>query len=152
VLPGGTASYTVALGPTHGVTFPVPVTLSVSGLPPGATATISPQLVPAGTPLTNITLSVQLPQPTASLPPHAPPHRGAPPALWCVLLLPFSRKLRRKLGLLLLLAAGLAATLILNGCGSGNGFFGQQEGTYTVTLTATAGAVSHSTNVMLTVE
>jgi hypothetical protein len=50
------------------------------------------------------------------------------------------------------MGAGLAATVGLTGCGSGNGFFGQQQGTYTVTVTATAGPVSHSTNVMLTVQ
>jgi hypothetical protein len=73
--------------------------------------------------------------------------------------LPFAGRLRRagkKLSrtccLLLMLAAAMAATVGLSGCGAGNGFFGQEQGTYTVRVTGTAGAVSHSTAVTLTVE
>jgi hypothetical protein len=159
VLPGGTATYSLALGPTNGTTFPVPLTISVSGLPPGATATVTPQVIPAGSPLTNITLRVQVANNIASLDHKQPPNRGIPPTLWSVLLLPFAfrlrragKKLSRKFCILLMLAAGIAVTAVLSGCGSGNGFFGQQPGTYTVRVTGTAGAVSHSTTVMLTVQ
>jgi hypothetical protein len=36
VVPGGTATYTLALGPSNGATFPAPITLSLSGLAPRA--------------------------------------------------------------------------------------------------------------------
>jgi hypothetical protein len=160
VVPGGIATYELALGPTHGTTFPAPVTLSVSGLPPGATATLTPQVLPAGSALTNVTLSVQTANSTASLDQKQRPNGGIPGALWSgILLLPFAgrlrragKKLNRTLCLVLMLLAGIAATISLSGCGAGNGFFGQQQGTYNLTVTGTAGAVSHSTTVTLTVQ
>ena len=82
----------------------------------------------------------------------------APFAL-ALLLLPFAAKLRRagrRLGrlmsVLLLLGAGLAAMAGLSGCGSNNGFFGQAPQNYTVTITATSGALSHSGTLTVTVE
>jgi hypothetical protein len=48
--------------------------------------------------------------------------------------------------------AGLTAMATLNGCGSVNGFFGQQQKTYIVTVTATSGSLSRSVNLTLTVE
>jgi hypothetical protein len=75
-----------------------------------------------------------------------------------LLLLPFAGRLRKtgkRLGRmlpLLLLLAGLAAAAGLNGCGSTQGFFGQAPATYTIQVTGTSGALSHSTTVTLTVE
>jgi DNA-binding beta-propeller fold protein YncE len=158
-VPGGTATYTLALGPSNGATFPAPVTLSLSGLPPGATGTISPNTLPAGSTLANVTLTIQLPQVTARLENKPSPGQRVPPVLWGLLLLPFASKLRRagkRLGrigaLLLLLLTGVGATIALSGCGSANGFFGQPPQSYTVTITATSGTVSRSTTVNLTVE
>jgi hypothetical protein len=158
-VPGGTATYTLALGPSNGATFPAPVTLSLSGLPPGATGTIAPNLLPAGTSLTNVTLSIQLPQVTASLDKNQSPNRQIPPVLFGLLLLPFAglmRRIGKRLGqtilVLMLAIAGLTAMAALNGCGSRNGFFGQQQKTYTVTVIATSGTLSHSTNLTLNVE
>jgi DNA-binding beta-propeller fold protein YncE len=159
VVPGGSATYSLALSPSNGTTFPAPVTLSLSGLPPGATGTITPQTLPAGSSLTNVTLTIQLPQVTASLDRKQLPNRQIPPLLWGILLLPFAGKLRRagkRLGkgaaLLLLLATGAAAVAGLSGCGTANGFFGQQQQSYTVTITATSGTVSRATTVSITVE
>ncbi len=158
--PGGTAIFSLALSPSDGSTFPAPITLSVTGLPPGATDTISPSVLPAGSPLSDVTLSIQLPQSTASLDRSRPPSdRHIPPVLWGILLLPFSARLRRTgrrlgrtLSLLLLLAAGIAATAGLSGCGGGNGYFTQQQQAYTVTLTGTSGTLSHSITLTLNVE
>jgi ABC-type glycerol-3-phosphate transport system substrate-binding protein len=58
----------------------------------------------------------------------------------------------RTVSLMLLLAAGMAAVTGLSGCGSSNGFFGQPQKTYDVTVTVTAGSLSHSTNLTLTVQ
>jgi hypothetical protein len=75
------------------------------------------------------------------------------------LLLPFVGRMRkagkrfhRMLPILLLLLAGIAAAAGLSGCGSNSGYFGQAPQNYSVTVTATAGALSHTSNVTLTVE
>jgi hypothetical protein len=169
VVPGGTATYPLAIIPTAGTIFPAPVTLTVTGLPEGATGTITPatwtQLIstswsfPANTPIVNPTLTIQLPSVTAHLDHEDSPNRKLPLLLWAILLLPFAGKLRRagkRLGrttpLLPLLALGMGAMFGLSGCGSTSGFFAQQQKAYTVTVTATSGTLSHSTTVTLTVE
>jgi hypothetical protein len=156
VAPGGTATYTLSLGPTAGTVFPAPVTLSLSGLPPGATGTLSPQSLPAGSSLSSVTLTIQLPQQTAAF------HRNLgwiTPAMG-LLLLPFAGKMRRgtktyqRLGLvLILLVAGLGATAGLTGCGAkSTGFFGQPQQTYQIAIIATSGPLSHLTFVTLIVQ
>jgi hypothetical protein len=77
---------------------------------------------------------------------------------WGVLLMPLAFRLRRVNGKLnaagrwlVLFAAALAANA-LSGCGGGHGFFAQPPHTYTLTVTATAGTLTHSTNVTLTIE
>jgi sugar lactone lactonase YvrE len=169
VLPGGSATYSLGILPSAGTGLPAPVSFTVSGMPEGATAVVTPsswtQLngtswsFPANTPLSAIAMTVQLPQAKASLNPKDLPGRKLPFALWGVLLLPFAVKMRRtgkrlsrQLSLLLLLIAVISAISGLSGCGSASGFFGQQQKTYTVTVTATAGSLSHSTTVTLTVE
>jgi hypothetical protein len=56
------------------------------------------------------------------------------------------------LSVLLLLAAGMAAVAGISACGSMTGIFAQQQQTYTVNVTGTANALSHSATVTLTVE
>jgi Bacterial Ig-like domain (group 3) len=156
VTPGGTAIYTLSFGPSVGTVFPAPITLSVSGLPPGATATLSPQTLPAGSSLSSVTLTIQLPQQTSEL---RRDLRLAAPAL-ALLFLPFAGRLRRtgktlqRLSfVLLLLIAGAGAMTGLTGCGAkDSGFFGQAETTYNVLITATSGSLSHSTSVTLIVQ
>jgi hypothetical protein len=76
-----------------------------------------------------------------------------------LILLPFAGRLRRAgrllgrtLSAVLLLVTGIAAVAGISGCGSSNGFFAQQQQTYSVTITGTAGALTHSATVSLTVE
>jgi apolipoprotein N-acyltransferase len=85
------------------------------------------------------------------------PFRGAPLALAFVLL-PFAvrmrragRKLSRLLPILLLCVAAAAATFGLSGCGS-SGTPAQSPQSYTLTVTATSGSISRTTNLTLTVE
>jgi hypothetical protein len=157
-LPGQTATYNLALGLSNGTTFPVPVTLSLTGLPPEATATITPNMLVLGPTPSSVTLTIQLPQAIAILKESRTPGRPLPPVLWGILLLPFATRLRRKakrsgraVGLLFM-TIGIAALLGMSGCGSTSGFFGQQPQTYNVTITATSGSLSHSITLNLTVE
>jgi hypothetical protein len=168
--PGGTATYPLLIAPTAGISFPAPVTLTVSGLPTGAVATITPspwtQLTstswsfPAQTPMGALSLAVQLPPSSAHLDRPSAPSRNVPPVVLGILLLPFAgrlrvlrKRLRRVFPLLLGLAAAIGATTALTGCGATSGLFGPpQQQIYTVTLTATSGTLSHSTTVTLTVK
>jgi hypothetical protein len=79
--------------------------------------------------------------------------------VWGILLLPFvvrarrvSKRLRGIIVTLLLAASGSATLFTLGGCVSGNGFFGHQQSTYTVTVTATSGSLKRSTNLTLNVD
>lgn len=154
VSPGGAASYTLTIAPSGGATFPSAITLAVSGLPAGATATFTPTSLAAGANATNIALAIQTSSQSASL------HRGHLLALQAsalmlgMLLLPFGGKIRRvagkhgrAIGLLLLL---FIATLMIGitGCGGS----GNSSKNYTLTMTATSGTLSHSTTLTLTVK
>jgi hypothetical protein len=155
----GTAVFGVTFTPVNATTFPAPVTLSVSGLPAGATYTFSPATLPAGSPTTAVTLTAQLPPITAALHRERGTGKLAPFAL-ALLLLPFggcmrksAKRLGRVMSLLLLLSASIAAITGLTGCSaSANSNLGQQQQTYDVTVTGTSGTLSHSATVKLTVE
>jgi hypothetical protein len=161
VIPGKAGQFIFTLSPVSpATTMPAAITFSVSGLPAGATYTLTPTSLASGAAASTVTLNIQTVLTTAALKPSVSNNlamRLTPRSL-ALLLLPFVGKLRkagkrfsRMLSVLLLLGAGLAAMAGLNGCGSG-GFLGQSEKSYTVTVTATSGTLSHSANVTLTVE
>ena len=154
VVPGAAASFTLALNPgTAG--FSSAVTLTATGLPAGATYSFSPATVTLGFATVNTVFTVQTTKPVA-------PARnlgGAAGVTLALLLLPFgvSRKGREALkrtrpltalGVLLFLG-GMAG---LTGCGTSNGFFGQPQQSYTITVTATSGTLVHLTTVVLNVQ
>jgi hypothetical protein len=166
---GGTATYSMSIAPSSGTTFPEAVTLTVSGMPSGATATITPSTwtqltstswsLPANTALSAISLTIKLPATAAIHDQGNATGRTLPPVLWGLLLLPFGWKLRRAgkrmgrmIALVLLLTASLAAVTAVGGCGgSSGGGGGSQSSSYTITATATAGTVSKSTTFTLVV-
>ena len=140
----------------------------------GATYIFSPASLTAGESATQVTLTVSLPQTQTSAAARHPGLRPTPnhpdtasgtfagrmaPFALAFVLLPFARRLRgagrrmgRMLSVILLIVAGMAAVAGMSGCGSASGFFAQQGQSYTVTVTGTAGALSHSATVNLTVE
>jgi hypothetical protein len=63
-----------------------------------------------------------------------------------------SKRVHRALMVFLLMGAGLAATVGVTGCATTTGYFGQQQKSYTVTVTGTSGALSHSATFTLAVE
>ena len=167
VMPGAAATYTDDITLTSGVTLPVAATVTLTGLPSGATATLTgtgwTQLssdswqLPANTPVGTVTLSITAPGTTASNRSDSGFGRGIAPIALGLLLLPFAGRLRRagkRLGhrgvLLLFLAAGLLTTLGISGCGGS--FFAQSQQSYNVTVSVAAGSLTHTSNVTLTVQ
>jgi hypothetical protein len=154
VVPGGVANYSFALAPLAGV-YPGAVAFSVSGLPPGATATFSPTSLAANAGPQTITMTVQTAATTASQLSPSIGRRLAPGAL-ALLLMPLfgagrMRRRGRRLGsyLSLLLLAGIATATLLTGCRSWSGFFAQAPTSYPLTITATSGGLQHTVSVTL---
>jgi hypothetical protein len=151
--PGAMATYNFALAPLSG-SYPGAVSFSVTGLPAGATASFTPSSVAVGGGAAPVVMTVQ----TASA--IARSHNGGNPfgrgIVLAFLLLPFvakrsvREKMKSRMLLLVLLMAGVTATL--TGCGSTNGFLLQSPQTYTLTVTAASGTLAHSQTVTLIVQ
>ena len=160
VSPGGTATFSLTVAPSPGIsTIPVAVGFSASGQPSGATATFSPNPVPAGTGSTTVTLTIQ----TSSSSARINSARTSWALALCVLIVPLTgtRRWRNRtwrgfsrvgyLSWLLLLCAlsgGLA------GCGKLGELVGNAPSShaYTITITATGGGITTTTTVLLKVQ
>jgi len=154
VVPGSTISYQVTVTPMYG-SYAGTVNFAISGLPPGATVSFSPSTISANGGPQTITVTIKTAPATIAMQ-HAPPagpstaSRIAPIALAFLLLFGVGsmrrhgRNLRRMLCVALLLLGG-AVTAMISGCGATNGFFTQVPQNYTVTITATAGNLQHTT-------
>ncbi len=162
ILPGAAAVYVVQLAPAES-TFTAPITLSATGLPPGATYTFNPPIVTPGAAAATTTFTVNTMRATATLRswPSKPLRPWGALALLAFLPAAFllrgsgSRQWRREArgfpALPFALAGLLPAAAGLSGCAAG-GLFSQPQSTYTITVTGTSGALTHSTTVMLTVQ
>jgi len=160
ILPGSTAQYSINVAAQNG-TFANPVTLSASGLPPGATATFAPSSITPGSSSAISQLTIQTAATAAVLSPERSPHgpdRGSGLRL-AVLLTPLFgfffavRRVRKSwISMLILLLTCAGAATTLTGCGGGFSLPGSGVKTYTVTVTGTSGAVQQSTTVQLIVK
>ena len=160
--PGGAAMYSLTMAPA-GTVYPDAVIFSATGLPTGATATFSPAMIPANSPVTPLTLTIQTSnsQTNVQTARSEQAFSGLPlaPVVLGFLLLPLAglkriRQMPRLFLVLFAMALSLGAVLGLSGCGGGTGFFNQPAQSYTVKVTATdvkTGAAV-STNVSLTVQ
>jgi Bacterial Ig-like domain (group 3)/MBG domain (YGX type) len=159
VAPGNVAAYTFSISPNF-VNYAGPVTFSVTGLPPGATASFNPSTIPVGGGAQSVTMTVQTPAATAHNRTSASPLGGGSkvPAMLSLLLLPLvvNNKLRRRLStrllMLVLLMVGLVGLAAITGCGSGDGFSLEDPQTYALTVTATSGSLQQTNAVRLTVQ
>jgi hypothetical protein len=153
VNPGQTAIFNFSVQPQNGV-LNVPISLTASGLPPGATAILTPTIIASGSGAASPSLSIQTaPLKAANTLPSSPMRTPLLPVSAAVFLLPLlrnkhlrarlSRMPRTLFSILFVLIAG-AATLGLTGCGSG-GFFPQDPKSYTITVTATATGAANTT-------
>jgi sugar lactone lactonase YvrE len=154
----GSATFTFTVSPISPATsLPAAINLTVSGGPASASYTLTPQTLASGAAATSITLTVNLPTQTSALGinQRLPGSRLPASLALAFLLLPLAGKLRKagkrlnKMAvLLLLLVAGMTATAGLSSCGGS----GRPPTNYNITVTGASGALSHSTNVVLTVE
>jgi hypothetical protein len=155
VVPGSTASIGFNLTPLYNI-YPGAVTFSVTGLPPGATYTVTPSSIAVNGGPQTVTVNILT---LAAVVRNSPPSRPGTAPLAIAVMLPLLalaglRHRRRWLGTLLLVV-GIFAVNALSGCGSGtigNGFFGQAPKTYPVVVTITSGPVQHTLNVTLQVQ
>jgi N-acetylneuraminic acid mutarotase len=151
---GSSATYTFTFNPiAPATTFPSALTLSASGGPAGSTYTLSPTTITSGAGSTPVTLTVAVP-PNSGSSRSTPRRPEAPlslPFALAALVMPLAGRLgkaskwTRGIASLLLIAAGVAASASLSGCSGGS------SAAYTITVSGTAGALSHSTFVKLTV-
>lgn len=155
-LPLGTTIFTFSVNPTGGATLPATVNLAVAAVPSGITTAFAPTSVAAGSGPTPISLTIQTPTGTGQL----RPLNSHP--LWSItlslLILPFAGTRRSKalpgrlshrtklaLSLLLLITSASA----INGCsGAATTVSTRPTGPiFTLTITATSGALQHTTTV-----
>jgi hypothetical protein len=163
VIPGKAATFDGALTPLLGP-FNFPITLSATGLPPGATVTFSPQTATPGTTATNLTVTVHTAVNQGLL--HSKGAFGGGTVAFALLLVPFTRRLQwrgrqrmvfRPIKLAVALLACAAALGSITGCGTNTGFFAQPQKNYTIMVTGTAVgsngyALQHTVNVTLSVQ
>jgi len=159
VAPGAAAVINITVPPLGGP-FNSVVTLSATGLPPGATAAFNPPTVTPGSAGAATVLTIQLAAVTASTPAGTIPAQrrrlpGGPFSLAFVMVGAVLGRKRLSRGLLLvLLVAGLGTTiLLLTGCGGGFAASpSTRAGDYRITVTGTSGSFHTSTRVTLVVE
>ena len=151
----GSATYSVNISPVGAFIFNDKVTYTLSGIPAGWTATYSQASIAAGSPDTTVIIHLKQAG-SASLLPSMLNGNSIYTVALGLLLLPFTGRLRRiskrwsQLAcLLLLVAAGAAIATGVTGCG---GATSPPSTTYTMTLTATSGSLSHSATLNLTVQ
>jgi YVTN family beta-propeller protein len=161
LMQGGSVSIPITVPPVGGA-FNSSVTMSATGLPPGATASFNPLAVTPGTAGAPTVLTIQLAKSFAGSP-AAPrqPWPLAPFALLTFATAALGLLLARRLALiqprfirLAFATAGLAGAVILfAGCNGGLSAGSRTPaGTYVVVITGTSGAQHASTSVKLVVE
>lgn len=160
VKPGEAAIYSFSVAPLNGP-FSFPITLSATGLPPGATVTFSPSTVTLGANPASFTMTIQTASNTGAL--RNLEQITAAPAALAMLLLPFAGRMRRKgqktnpLLAVVFVFGSLAAVAGLSGCGATTGFFAQPQKQYTINVIGTAqgaggATLQHVATVNLTIQ
>jgi hypothetical protein len=152
IFPGQSASFEFAIDPKG--TFVGTITFSVSGLPPGATASFNPAVLTPGGTANNVVMTVQTAALSVAALPASSWSTKSPLLLGLLLPLFAIRPLRRprnRRALLWIAAVSLGCAFAIAGCG-GSGFFTQAPKTYPITVTATNGPLQHAVTVNLTVE
>jgi hypothetical protein len=159
---GQSATVTLQVTPVN--SFSQPINLVCNGLPTGATCAISPNpVVPTGSTSTAVTVTIHTavrnllpPSFRIKMPPFDGLYRTVRYLAWLTLffLIAVLAQSRRRPGF-----AGIGFVVLLvcmaAGCGGGNSTgvpAGTQAGTYTVTIAATSGSLTHNTTLTLVVK
>jgi len=149
--PGGQATYSLVVTPTNGTQLPGTVTLTASNLPLGMTASFSPATIAAGSAATTVTMTITLPGKAANERSRSPFGGGALPVALGLILLPFAGRMRkahaRLVRLMVLLVIGAAVAVGFSGCGAKT-----SPQSFSFSVTAASGTLSHSLSPGLTVE
>ena len=151
ILPGTSASYSFVVSPIGGATMPAALALSVEGAPVNANVVFSPSAVAANSGTTTVTMVVNTPSLAAAEPPYGPLGRGALPMVLGLGLLPIARRLRntrRWIQMLALAIVGIAFALGVTGCGG----ITYTTRSFSMTVTAKSGSLSHNASVKLNVK
>jgi hypothetical protein len=157
---GGSATVSFSVTPESS-SFVGNVTLTASGLPPGASSVFSPASIAAGAGATTGTLTIDIPQAQAIAKPDGNRVSRLAAFSLALMLLPFAgrwrrmgRRLGRMLSILMLMIASMAALAGMTACGSASSApaAAPQTQSYTVTITGTSGAYSQSATVVLLVQ
>jgi hypothetical protein len=143
---GQSGTTTISVTPLNG--FNSAVSFNCSGLPSGASCSFSPPTVTPSDAPTSTTLTLTTIATTAAN------HRNSGPLfpgpMLAVALCCFGWKKRRHLQMLVLLAVSVVGLCLLNGCGGATFSSTQRAVISTVTVTATAGSLQHTTTFSIT--
>jgi len=159
VAKGGAAVYTLQIAPTSGSTFAAAVTLTLTGLPTGATYTISPSAtIAVGSAVTTVTVTVNTSTQVSLAAPSQKEGGAFPKALVLAIFLPLlaTRRLRSavrahmKASVLMMLMLTVLTVGGMTACGGHSSQPAAQS--YAMTLTGTSGALQHTVTLNLTVQ
>lgn len=159
VAAGQSAQFSLAVAPTGSFTGTVNLSCSVTPTAsPAPTCSLSSSGVQLGSSgAQTVTVTVGTAAPVAA---HADLPPGAMPVAWAALLLGAGWLLPRRRKLLMMIAVMTLAGASAIGCGGGGSSStshvtttpGTPAGTYTATVTATSGSLSHSTTMTVVVQ
>ena len=147
ILPGGSAEFSLTVTAQDGATIPA-VTLTATGLPPGATAAFSQSTVTPGNTSATSTLTIHTSATVASSTSSAWPLATPVLALVGLLFIPAKRR-KRWASLAAMMVISLSALTALSGCGAPAL---PPVKSYNVTITATIGTVQQTCTVKLEVQ
>lgn len=156
VAPGGSATFSYSIAPTNGI-YPAPVTFTATGPSTGLAYSLSQTTIPTNAGPQTITLTVSTAGLTTAVREGQLWGFGGTAVAFCVLfpmgMLRRGRNVTQNAGrrlLLTLLVTGASMTVLgLSGCGSGRSTNLPQS--YSVTVTAASGSITHTSTVSMIV-